>query len=448
MFLPDQVIKAMECLTHSGYSAYVVGGCVRDSLMGITPHDYDICTDCTPDEFSEVFTDAKIISTGIAHGTCTVIIDHLPIEITTFRSEENYSDHRRPDEVHFIKSHKEDMSRRDFTMNAVSFSFLEGYIDYYDGISDIKNGIIRCVGDPEKRFEEDALRILRAIRFVSCLGFIIEDKTKEAIFKKKALLSHISSERIASELDKMLAGKQVFNCITEYRDVLAVIMPEIIPSFDFEQNTKHHCFDVWTHIARSVELSANERSIRLCMLFHDIGKPGCATTDSYGNSHFKGHQAASAEFAKNILNRLKYDNKTKKEVVALVAEHDNRFECCKPELKRFLAKYGYSFFQKHMMVRTADTLAQSAYNRYEKMKDLFNRISLAEQIIQNDECYSLKQMKINGKDLMDIGITDGRHISRVLDSLLEMIINDEIPNDKNTLINSASKIALKEDKND
>lgn len=434
MQLPSGVVTALNILNENGYQAYVVGGCVRDDIMGIAPHDFDICTDCRPDSLEDIFSRYRVFKTGISHGTCTVIIDDLPIEITTFRSEADYSDHRRPDGVEFISSHREDMARRDFTMNSISYNPNVGYMDYFGGKEDISNKIIRCVGDPEKRFEEDALRIMRAIRFSSVLGFEIEENTKKALFNKKQLLDYVSAERKSDELNKLLLGKNVFHCLMEYRDILAQIIPELIPCFDMEQKNKHHRYDVYEHIAHAVEHSPADKATRLCMLFHDIGKPPCMVEDKKGFRHFKGHQLKSAEIARNIMNRLRYDNKTKENVIAQIIEHDNRFECNAYEIKKFLSKYGYDFFNRHIIVRRADTLAQSEYQLEDKLDDLSEREELARKIVESGECYSLAQLAVNGRDLIDCGITDGKEIAATLSQLLDAVMKGECHNTKESLI--------------
>ena len=294
IFIPQFVRTALDRLNECGYEGYIVGGCVRDSLLGKKPHDYDVCTNCTPDKMLEVFANFRTIETGLKHGTLTVLIESEPVEITCYRSDGEYIGHRKPAQVTFESSLEEDLKRRDFTVNAMAYSPKEGLIDLYGGQGDLEKGIIKCVGEPEKRFDEDALRILRGLRFSSCLGFEIEEKTSKAILEQRELLKSISAERIASELKKLLCGKGARKILLDYREVIAVFIPELRESFDFRQNNPHHFLDVYGHICLSVENVRPQWQMRLTMLLHDIGKPRMHTVDENGISHFKKHQFQGA----------------------------------------------------------------------------------------------------------------------------------------------------------
>ncbi len=438
--IPQAVSKAISILENNNYEAYIVGGCVRDILMGKEPHDYDICTQALPEQTIQVFSGYKVIETGLKHGTVTVLIDGYSLEITTFRTDGEYSDNRHPTCVEFVSDIKDALSRRDFTINAMAYSQKSGLVDFYGGQADIEAGIIRCVGDPDTRFKEDALRIMRALRFSSQLYFNIEKSTSESILKNRELLKNISAERIASELNKLLIGDKVFDVLTQYRDVIAVFIPEFIPCFDMEQYTKHHCYTVYDHIIKSVEHVPKDKVLRLTMLLHDIAKPQCFYKDSNGGGHFKGHQLPGADKAREILHRLKYDNDTIHEVVMLVKEHDNRYPAEEKSVKRFMSKYGYDFFIKQLKVRRADTLAQSMYMREQKLAQLDKTLEIGKKIIEDNKCFKLSDLAVNGKDLISIGIENGREIGRILDVLLDLVISEKAENNKIDLLKIAQNM--------
>ncbi|MBQ5565782.1 MAG: HD domain-containing protein, partial [Clostridia bacterium] len=333
IFLPDEVKTAIEKISKNGFEAYIVGGCVRDSLLGKTPKDYDITTSASPQEVEKIFSDCRVIETGIKHGTVTVLINSMPLEITTFRIDSEYVDNRHPESVTFTKSLREDTARRDFTMNAIAYNNFTGICDFYGGETDIKNKIVRCVGNPDLRFNEDALRIMRAIRFSSVLGFEIEENTRSSIFKNKELLKNISSERIAAELVKLLCGKNAKKVLCEYIDILGVVMPELLPMKDFDQRNAHHIYDIWTHTAVAVENIEPAPILRLTALFHDIGKPECFFMKN-GQGHFYGHAAVSEKISDNILKRLKFDNTSRETITTLVKLHDIQIEETETAVKR------------------------------------------------------------------------------------------------------------------
>ena len=320
--IPQEVQLILKVLTAQGYEAYVVGGCVRDSLLGKKPQDWDICTSALPQEVKKAFNNLPVLETGLKHGTVTVMIDHKPYEVTTYRIEDQYSDNRHPDKVEFVKDLEQDLARRDFTINAMAYNPKSGLVDCFNGLADLDNKIIRCVGKAEERFLEDGLRILRAIRFASTYNFKIERATTEAIYSKKNLLANLAGERIQIELDKLLCGSGVKEILHQFAEVLAVIIPEIWPMLGFEPNNPHHIYDLWTHTIESVAQAPPQLVLRLTMLLHDLGKPDCYTVDEKGIGHFYGHSKISAEKAKDILQRLKYDRATIDTVLTLVANHD------------------------------------------------------------------------------------------------------------------------------
>ncbi len=431
--IPAYAAKALDILHSNGYQAYIVGGCVRDHLLGKQPNDYDICTDCTPDMMKQVFAQFRTIETGIKHGTLTVLIDRTPVEITTFRSDGKYTDHRKPDSVRFETELAQDLKRRDFTVNALCYNEQEGIVDMFTGLEDIENELIRCVGKPQERFEEDALRILRAMRFSAVLGFEIHPDTAAAIHEQKELLKAISAERIAAELKKLLCGKNAERILLQYRDVMALMIPQLEPCFGLEQNNPHHCYDVYTHICKSVSSIKPDWVLRLTMLLHDIGKPLVKTVDELGISHFKTHQQKSEQIARQVTASLKLDNKSRSRIHALVLEHDTRIPAQKKSVRRLLSKYDEEFFADYLAVRRADTLAQSMYMREQKLAELDELERLADEICREDLCLHLKDLAVNGNDLKALGLND-RDIGKGLKMLLDAVINEKTENNKQALV--------------
>lgn len=431
--IPGYVSAVIDRLVQNNYEAYIVGGCVRDSFMDKEPHDFDVCTNCTPDMMVRIFNDFHTIETGLKHGTLTVMSEHNPVEVTTYRSDGEYTDHRRPDTVIFETELSEDLKRRDFTINAMCYSPYDGIVDLFDGQIDLKNRVVRCVGEAEERFEEDALRIMRALRFAAVLDFDIEENTAAAMRKKAHLLSAISAERIFSELKKLLCGKAACRIMLEYSDLISLIIPEIKPCIGCAQNNVHHCYNVYEHICKSVENIMPDEDLRLTMLFHDIGKPEKKTTDSLGQDHFKLHPLASADIAEKVLLRLKCSNKTLKRVTDLVREHDNRIPPKRRTVKRFLAKYDYVFYNDWLKVRRADTLAQSDYMRAEKLAELDELAALGAEISADMCCLKVTDLAINGHDVMALGYT-GSEIKTVLNFALDAVIDEISENEHDALI--------------
>ncbi len=437
--MPIQVEKAIKMLEENGFEAYIVGGCVRDSIMGKVPSDWDVTTSALPEEICAVFKDTKTILTGIKHGTVTVIIDHFHIEITTFRTDGDYSDNRHPDSVSFTKSLKEDLARRDFTMNALAYNPKTKIIDYFDGLSDISNMIIRCVGNPDARFCEDALRIMRAIRFASALSFTIEEETRLSIHKNRELLKNIAVERVAIEFNKLLLGDYVEKILHEYKDVIAVFIPEIIPTFDFDQRNFHHNLDVWSHIVLSLASSPKLIYVRLAMLFHDIKKPDCLKFDERGIGHFSGHQQMGKDTATAVLKRLKYDSTTIKIVAFLVNYHDTPLPADKFEIKKWLKRYEKTMVQLLFEVKIADNLAKNR-NFPSRLVEAKEGRAILRKIIKNGECYSLNQLAVNGNDLIEAGFPKNPQIGDILDKLLLSVIEEKCENKKEELLQLAKEI--------
>ena len=435
--IPETPQRLIRMLSDAGFPAYAVGGCVRDSILGITPHDWDICTAALPEEMRDCFSSLRLIDTGIKHGTLTVISGGEGYEITTFRVDGGYSDHRHPDSVLFTDQLPEDLKRRDFTINAMAADADGSVVDCFGGLGDLAQGIIRCVGEPDKRFSEDALRILRAIRFSSRFGFHIEENTALSMHKNKDLLSDISAERIQSELSGILMGKDS-SVLIDFRDILAVFIPEITPCFDFDQKNPHHDKTVWDHTVSAVYSAPQDLTIRLALLFHDIGKPHCFT-EKDGIGHFYGHADISAEIAASVLKRLRYDNRTSEDVIELVKEHDRRIDLEKRSLRRCLGKLGEEQFFRLIEVKAADRSARSGL-----YDDLFSKdelISAAAELIEaqrrEEECFSISDLDINGNDLIAAGLKPGKDIGDCLDYLLAAVIDEKLDNKKAALLKAA-----------
>lgn len=434
---------AVKMLKDCGFEAFLIGGSVRDYIMGMPIGDIDITTSATPTEVKEVFKDFRVIETGIKHGTVTVLIDNEPIEITTYRSESSYSDNRHPDSVTFSKSLKDDVIRRDFTMNAIAFDFQEGFVDLVDGMNDINNEIIRCIGDAETRFREDALRILRALRFSAVLGFSIEKNTSLAIHKCKDLLKNISAERIQVEFSKLICGKNAYNILQEYADVICVFIPEIKQSIGFEQINRHHIYDVYTHSLKALEQSKNDLHIRLALFLHDIGKPFVAHFDEKGEQHYYSHPKKSADLSENILTRLRFDNDTKDKVLTLVRMHDTPIMLDKEDapskkrLKRILSQIGVDLTFDLIEIKRCDNSSQNPkyYRGYDFYKTTYDML---DEIINGDECFSIKDLKINGNDLIAIGFK-GKDIGKALQRCLDGVIAEKVENNFDDLIKYAKK---------
>lgn len=431
--LPKQVSTALTVLTKGGFSAFLIGGCVRDFLLGFAPKDFDITTNAKPKEILSLFSDYKTIETGLQHGTVTVLIEHLPIEITTYRIDGVSKDHRHPDCVQFSSSLQEDLARRDFTINAIAYSPEEGIIDLYDGQKDLQNGIIRCIGNAQTRFSEDALRILRALRFASVLGFSIEIKTSNALFSQKSLLNEISMERIAAEFLKLLCGKNIQEILFSYVEILGVILPEILPMKGFLQHNPHHKYDVWTHTAIAVDACAPLPHLRLAALLHDIGKPFCYSTDANGIGHFYGHAKRSTELACSILTRLRLDNQLKSRVLSLIKYHDTPIPLEEKYIKRWLLRLGAEQFFDLLALQRADNLAQSEAYFY-RQKTFEEISSCAKQLLQKNACFSLKNLHLSGHDLLSLGIAQGPEIGKLLLLALNAVIDEEVPNEKQALL--------------
>ena len=435
--IPDKVKYLIGRLRDAGYKAYVVGGCVRDSIMGRTPEDWDICTSALPEETERCLGLPTIVKNGIKHGTVTVRYEHESFEITTFRTDGAYSDNRRPESVTFVKDIEADLSRRDLTVNALAYNDEEGLVDCFGGYEDLKNGIIRCVGVPADRYNEDGLRLMRTVRFASVLGFNIEENTAAAVHENKELLRNISAERLQSELVKLLCGRNAETILLEYPDLIGVFIPELLKMVGFPQKTPHHCYDVWTHTVKAISFIDNDRLLRLAALFHDFGKPDCFTEDEFGTAHFHGHPKRSAELCREILRRLRFDNKTIDEAEILIKLHDLRPPAKPKNVRRLLAETGEELFPKLLELKRADALAQSSFMRREKLRYVDDLRRVFEQEISSGSAYTVKMLAVNGSDLISAGFPKGKALGEALNALLDKVIEGDLPNDRQVLLDYA-----------
>ena len=426
----------IEIIENAGFEAYQVGGCVRDFFMERKCDDIDITTCAKPYDLEKILDEnnIKYIETGLKHGTVTAVFDGDNFEITTYRTDGEYIDNRHSENVNFVNDIDEDLSRRDFTINAIAYNPNKNEIvDLFGGQKDIENKIIKAVGDPDKRFKEDALRIMRAIRFSSTLTFEIEENTKSALFRNKELLKNVSAERIFTEISKLLLGDNVFNVLTEYKEILGVIIPELVPIFNCEQNTVWHIYDVYTHTAKTVKESPKILPLRLTMLLHDIGKPLAKTTDDKGVDHFKGHQKISADLAAPILKRFKISNELFDRVMLIIPIHDIHIGTKKKNIKKWLNRLGEQGIRDLIEVKRADKLGQNPEMTGEELQNLVTTETLVDEIIANGEPYSVKDLKINGFDLINLGFK-GKMIGDILSAVLEKVIDGELENEKETEI--------------
>lgn len=440
--IPSQVNRAIEILENGGHSAYIVGGAVRNILMNTPINDWDITTSALPEETLELFGDFRTIETGIKHGTVTVIIDKTSLEITTFRIEKGYSDNRHPDKVDFTDKIEEDLSRRDFTVNAIAYSPKRGFADPFSGKEDIGRKIIRCVGNPDTRFGEDALRILRALRFSSVLGFEIDNETSESIHKNKHLLKNISIERIFSEFSKLLCGIRVSEILFEYKDVVFEILPELEKMNNCTQNHERHIYDVWGHTVKAVESIPPDPALRFAMLLHDSGKPHCKTTDENGIDHFYSHGKISRKIAYETLSRLKTSNKFRDEVCNLVEYHDFLPDkISKKTYKRYIAKLGFETVENLFLIREADILSQNPEFHAESLSE--NKIGrkILDEIKNEEICFKISDLAIDGKKLENIGIAPSPAMGKIMKTLLDEVMDEKLPNNEEKLTERAKQLA-------
>ena len=435
--IPAYVRETLAALETEGYQAYCVGGCVRDAVLGRIPGDWDITTNAEPAQVERVFAGERLVETGLKHGTVTVLLGGLPLEITTYRVDGDYTDHRRPDAVRFTRSLREDLLRRDFTMNALAYNPRTGLVDICGGAEDIARGIVRCVGEPDRRFQEDGLRILRALRFASVLGFQIAPETAAAIHRNAALLQYLAAERVRSELTKLLCGQNAGAVLREFSDVLAVPIPELRPMFGFAQHNPHHDRDVWQHTVAVVAHIPPEPVLRWAALLHDVGKSPCFSLGPDGVGHFYGHAARSTELADAILTRLRFDTAGRTRITQLIRYHDLPIAPEQKPIRRLMNKLGVETVRQLFSLHIADTCGQSAicagrvetYRQAERVLDA---------LLAADACFSLKDLAVNGDDLLALGLR-GRAVGAALQACLDAVMDEAVPNDRTALLAYAAE---------
>lgn len=438
MKLPDRILLCIDRLENAGFAAYAVGGCVRDSLLGLTPHDYDLCTAATPEQIKRLFAQYPLVLNGEKHGTVTVILEHRPVEITTFRTEGGYADGRHPDWVQFVPSIEEDLSRRDFTVNAMAYSPTRGFADPFGGQADLKSKTLRAVGDPAARFKEDSLRILRGVRFAVRYGLTPEEATEKAMFSLAPLMDKLARERVFDELCKLLPLVSAGHLL-HFAPVLVQAIPELKACVGFDQHSPHHAYDVFTHTAHVVSAMPPDPGLRLAALLHDIGKPAVFYRDETGRGHFPDHAKVGAEMADAILRRLRASGELRSRVVALIQNHMIPLDPDKRILRRRLAKLGTEGVQDLLALQRADFGSKGVGEE----TDVFDRThGLIHEILSENACLSLKDLAVNGRDLMALGYS-GKAVGHCLSFLLEQVVDEKLPNEKDSLL-AAAKMRLQE----
>lgn len=438
----EKALFIVNELIHNGYDSYIVGGCVRDSLMGKVPHDWDVCTSALPEQVKEIFSGYRIIDTGLKHGTVTILIDDESFEVTTFRVESGYSDKRHPDKVEFVKSIYEDLARRDFTINAIAYNPVVGYVDPYGGRLDIQSGLIKCVNNPVDRFIEDPLRILRAIRFYCQLGFRIDNSTSYGMRAVREGIRDISYERISSELKKMIVYPGFDGILLAYADIITEVIPEFRDCIGFQQKNSYHIYDVYEHIVKALKYCCSSDYItRFAILFHDIGKPHSYQDGDDGYRHFLGHPTVSASMTETILRRMRFDNESISKIVELVSYHDATLVPSKKHIRRWLNKIGEEQFRRLIDIKIADLDAHKIVSSSTERRDNFLKVrDILNEILKEESCFSIKDLAINGRDLIVIGVNPGPKMGEILNTLLDKVMGDELENTRDSLLNFAKSM--------
>lgn len=434
--LPQWVRECIDRLEQAGYAAYAVGGCVRDACLGLTPHDYDLCTQALPEETCAVFRDRKLVLAGMKHGTVGVVTDQGVVEITTFRSEGSYRDNRHPDWVKFVPDVKLDLARRDYTVNAMAYSPTRGFADPFGGREDLKHKILRTVGDPVTRYQEDALRILRGVRFAVRFSLTVEDKTREAMLSQRGLLSNLARERVMEELCKLLPLVDARD-LKEFAPVLAAVIPELEPMVGFDQHSPHHAYDLFTHTALVTQQVPQDLALRWAGLLHDTGKITTFTRDETGRGHFYGHAQASAEIADRVLGELKAPTALRQEVDTLVEQHMTPLMPDKKLLRRRISRLGWDTAEKLWYLQRADFCSKGSEDPggMERFQEVWEEM---EEIRQENSCLGLRDLAVNGNDLMALGFR-GKEIGKCLDFLLSQVLDEKLDNHKECLLSAAKE---------
>lgn len=429
--LPEDVRWVLRTLERTGYGAWCVGGCVRDLMLGRLPEDWDAATSALPEETMAVFGE-RAVPTGLRHGTVTVRTAGGAVEVTSCRIDGAYRDCRHPEEVAFTTSLEEDLRRRDFTVNAMALDLRGELRDPFGGRSDLEAGVLRCVGEPDARLREDALRILRGLRFMAVLGLAAEDATAKSLRENRALLRDIAPERIQTELTKLLCGRWAPETLRAYPEVAGVFWPELLPMVGFDQRNRHHCYDVWEHTLHALAAAPGDAALRCAALLHDIGKPSSFTVDEAGVGHFYGHAGRSCVLAEEMLRRLRYSTDFRERVVRLVAWHDRDIPRTDKGLRRALRALGEEELRLLLALKRADNLAQ-APEFLDRQREIGRAEEILDRLLAEDACFSLKQLAVKGDDLLALGLR-GPSVGRMLDTLLNRVIDGELPNEREALL--------------
>ena len=438
MKLPQAVQDCISSLEAAGFRAFAVGGCVRDSLLGLAPADFDLCTSAKPDQITQVFARHQLLHHGEKHGTVGVVLDGEVFEITTFRTEGGYEDARHPNWVDFVENVEEDLARRDFTINAMAYNPSIGYVDPFGGREDLKNKILRTVGDPGARFREDALRILRGARFSARFRLTPDPATLSAMDRLAPLLDKIARERVFEELCKLLVSATAAD-LQQFIPLLTQVIPELSPSVGFQQHSPHHRYDVFTHTAHVVEAVPKEPPLRWAALLHDVGKPACFTQDENGRGHFKGHAKISQEMADAILLRLKAPSALRQQVTELIGLHMTKLEPDKKLLRRRLGKLGQDRLEQLLELQEAD-MGSKGTGISEGMEQFQILRAMISEILSEDACLSIKDLAITGWDLQQIGLAPGPEMGRCLNWLLGQVQDEVLSNEKALLLETVKKL--------
>lgn len=441
MRLPESAAAAIARLEQAGFEAWVVGGCVRDGLRGVPPHDWDLCTAASPDEMKVVFAGERVLETGLRHGTLTLLTPDGPLEITSFRADGAYSDGRRPDEVRFVRDVRDDLARRDFTVNAMAWHPGRGLCDPFGGADDLRNGLLRAVGDPDARFAEDGLRILRAVRFAAQLGFSVTAETGAAMRWQLRRLDCVAPERARAELEGLLCARYVCRALRDFADIICAVLPELTPMLGCNQQNPHHLYDVWEHTVRTVGQVPGNLVLRLSALLHDCGKPACKTVDEKGVGHFYGHPAVSRTLTEGLLARLRFSKEDAAAILLLVEQHDRPLGDSDKLVRRRLSQIGETRFRQLLALKKGDAVGQGTQPA--DIARLWETERRLHTVLAADACFSLRQLAVNGNDIQALGL-HGPAVGRMLDDLLERILEEEIPNTADALL-AAARIRLEEE---
>ena len=437
MFLPEPIAEIIKALEKAGYEAYVVGGCVRDACLGLTPQDYDLCTSALPEQTESVFRDRRLVLAGKKHGTVGVVTETGVVEITTFRTEGSYRDNRHPDWVRFVPDVESDLARRDFTVNAMAYSPARGYVDPFGGREDLEKGVLRAVGDPEKRFQEDSLRILRGVRFAVRYDLTVHPATKQAMFAQASLMDNLARERVFEELCKLLPLVTAEDLI-RFAPILAAVIPELKPMIGFDQRSPHHAYDLYTHTAHVTAGVPEDLVLRWAALLHDIGKVPTFTVDETGRGHFLDHAVKGARMADGVLRRLKAPNALREQAVLLIEKHMLWLQPDKKLLRRQIGRLGQGTVYQLLSLQHADNSSKGTAKSAET-EQYVKILEVLEEIRSEDGCFSLKDLAVNGNDLMRIGFS-GRTIGVMLNWLLDQVMEENLPNERGILLDWAQRV--------